>query len=145
MLTAVMVGVSYFCTTQPGLKSKVFGWIGVGFFSLGFIVLPRQLVRSGIQFIVDEHGLEDRRSKIGLIEWRDVLSVSVGTIHRQQLLCVHVRDPEKYLDRLSKAGIMIARANERLRFPPITLAFSGLSRSPAEVHAFVQKNYPVKR
>jgi len=41
-LTCVMVGVSYSCTTLPDLIPRVAGWIGVGFFGLGFVALPVQ-------------------------------------------------------------------------------------------------------
>jgi hypothetical protein len=140
-LTCAMVGVSYFCTTLPGLKPRIFGWLGVGFFGLGFIILPRQLMKTGVQFVIDERGLHDHRSKFGLVEWNDVTALSLGTIRGQRFLCVHMREPEKYLSRLSKAGRLVAQANEGLGFPPITLAFSGLSKSKEEVLQFIQDNY----
>ncbi len=138
-----MVGACYFCTTLPGLKSRVVGWIGVCFFGLGFFIIPRQLFRKGPQFVVDERGLEDRRSRLGLVEWVDILSLSVGEVRQQRFLCLHVVDPEKYLGRLSKAGRIAARANVSLGFSEITIAFSGLSRSTDDVCRFIRDNYAI--
>jgi hypothetical protein len=145
-LTCVMVGASYFCTTIPGIKAKVAGWIGVCFFGLGFIAFPCQLMRSGLQFVIDEHGLEDRRSKFGLIEWADILSLSIGTVHSQRFLCIDVVDPEKYLSRLSKTGRAVAQANKGLGFPEISLGFSGLTKTTDEVFEFIQEHYdPIRK
>jgi hypothetical protein len=142
-LTCVMVAVCYFCTTLPDVTPRVVGWIGVCFFSLGFVVLPRQLLRAGPQVVIDERGLEDRRSKLGLVDWADVLSLSVGEIRKQKFLCIEVVDPKKYLDRLSTAGRLAAQANRALGFSEITIGFSGLSHSTDEVMKFIRENHAV--
>jgi hypothetical protein len=142
LLTCAMVGVSYFCTTLPGLKPRVVGWLGVCFFGLGFVVLPRQLMRTTVQFSIDERGLEDRRSQLGVIEWCDITAMYIGTIKSQQLLCIEVADVKKYTSRLSKVAQVVALANRSMGIPEITLAFSGLSRSTDEVWRFIQEHYP---
>lgn len=142
-LTCVMVGMCYFCTTLPDLVPRIVGWFGVLFFSLGFIVLPRQLFRAGPQVVVDERGLEDRRSKLGLVDWSDVVSVTVGAVRKQKFLCIEVTDPKKYLDRLSSAGRVAAQANRSLGFSEITIGFSGLSHSTEEVMRFIHDNHVV--
>ena len=57
-LTCVMVGASYFCTTLPDLMPRVVGWIGVGFFSLGFIAAPIMIARAGPQVVISDEGIE---------------------------------------------------------------------------------------
>ena len=141
LLTCVMVGGSYFCTTLPPLTAKIAGWAGVAFFSLGFIAIPRQLMRTGPQFVIDERGLEDRRSPLALIEWCDIVGFSVGKIHGQKFLCIDVSDEAKYLARLSTVGRTAAKANEGLGFSPISIGFSGLSKSTDEVMGFITENY----
>jgi hypothetical protein len=140
-LTCVMVAMCYFCTTLPDITPRVVGWIGVCFFSLGFVVLPRQLFRSGPQVVIDGRGLEDRRSKLGLVDWADVVSVSIGEVRKQKFLCIEVVDPKKYLDRLSAAGRVAAQANRGLGFSEITIGFSGLTHSTEEVMTFIRKNH----
>jgi hypothetical protein len=46
-----MVGASAFCANQAGLVAKIFGWFGVGFFSLGFIAHPFQGVSDVVQHV----------------------------------------------------------------------------------------------
>jgi hypothetical protein len=56
-LTCVMVGASYFCTTLPALEPQVVGWIGVGFFGLGFIAVPVMFFRTGPRSLSMTRGL----------------------------------------------------------------------------------------
>ena len=79
-LTCLMVGMCWLCTTLPALPAQVVGWFGVVFFGLGFIALPVMLFRRGPQFIVDDEGIEDRRTKVGVIRWEDIRSLSIGSV-----------------------------------------------------------------
>jgi hypothetical protein len=142
-LTCVMVATSYFCTTLPQLTARIVGWAGVCFFSLGFVVVPKQLFKRGPQVVIDERGIEDRRAKLGLIEWIDVTSLTVGEIHAQKFLSIEVSNPQKYLERLSNAGRIAAQANRALGFSEITIGFSGLSHSADEVMRFIRDNFAV--
>src|SRR5687767_9816731 len=85
-LTCAMVGVSYFCTTLPELLPQVVGWIGVGFFGLGFIALPIMFFRTGPQVLITDEGIEDRRLKIGVIRWEAIRSLSIGSVQSTKYL-----------------------------------------------------------
>jgi hypothetical protein len=137
-LTCVMVGVSYFCTTLQDLTPRVAGWIGVGFFGLGFIVVPAMLFRTSPQVVINDEGIEDRRLKIGIIRWEDIRSLSVGSVHSAMFLCVEVLDTEKYLSRLPRWKRSLAGVNEALGFPALTISFSGLSPGIKEVWPYLQ-------
>lgn len=142
-LTCVMVASAYFCTTLPDLTARIAGWAGVCFFSLGFVFLPRQFFKSGPQVVIDARGIEDRRSSLGVIEWSDMETLSVGELHSQKFLSIEVSDLGKYLERLSDAGRIAAQANRALGFSEITLGFSGLSHSADEVMRFIRENFEV--
>jgi hypothetical protein len=144
ILAILMVGLSYFCTTLPNLKAQVAGWAGILFFGLGFIAFPVLLFRSGPQVIIDEKGIEDRRSRMGMIPWEDVREVWVGSVHSTRFLCVEVTENGKYLSKLPKHQRMLAEANVALGFPPITICFSGLSPSLDEVLEYIQANHDTK-
>lgn len=141
-LTCLMVGGAYFCTTLPELTPRVVGWLGMAFFSLGFIAVPVALRRKGPQVVIDERGIEDRQ--LGLIPWEEIAALSVGTIHGEKFLGVHVVEPEKYLARLPGLARINARANPSLGFSPITIGFSGLSHSAEKVVAFIQAHYAAR-
>jgi hypothetical protein len=134
-LTSAMVSVSYFCTTLPGLTPRVVGWIGVGFFGLGFIALPAMFFQTGPQVVINDEGIEDRRLKVGVIRWEDIRSLSIGSVNSAKFLSVELSDPEWYSSRLPRWRRSLAAANEALGFPALTISFSGLSPSLKEVWA----------
>lgn len=140
-LTCVMVGVSYFCTTEPGLIAQMVGWIGVSLFGLGFIAFPVMFFRSGPQVIINDEGIEDRRHKIGIIRWEDIRSLSIGSVNSAKFLCVELSDPKRYLSRLPRWEQSLAAVNEALGFPALTLSFSGLSLGLKEVWACLHARY----
>lgn len=136
-LTCALVGVSYFCTTLPGLIPQVVGWIGVGFFGLGFVAFPVMFFRTGPQVVINGEGIEDRRQKIGVIPWEDIRSLSIGSVNSAKFLCVELADAERYLSRLPRWTRPLAAANEALGFPALTISFSGLSPGLKEVWAYL--------
>lgn len=137
-LTCALVGMCYFLTTLPGLLPQVVGWIGVGFFGLGFIAFPVMFFRSGPQVVINDEGIEDRRQKIGMIRWEDVWLLSIGSVSSAKFLCVDLSDPEKYLSRLPRWGRWVAATNEKLGYSALTIGFSGLSPGLKEVWAYLQ-------
>ncbi|MCI0595271.1 MAG: hypothetical protein L0Z48_01870 [candidate division Zixibacteria bacterium] len=144
-LTCAMVSVSYFCTTLPGLIPRVFGWIGVGFFGLGFIALPVMFFRTGPQVVINDQGIEDRRQKIGVIRWEDIRSLSIGSVNSAKFLCIEVADPERYLSRMPRWWRWMRAANKALGFPALTIGFSGLSPGLKEVWAYLQSRDSMNR
>lgn len=148
-LTCVMVAVSWFCTTVPLPEPRVAGWIGVVFFGLGFIVLPPMLFQTSPRVVINDEGIEDRRSKMGLIRWEDIRSVSMDSVHSAGFLRIEVSDPEKYLCRLPRWSRPLAGFTRAMGLPPLTVGFSGLSPGLKEVWAYLQDrrsglNLPVR-
>lgn len=140
-LTILMVGVSYFCTTLPGLVPQVFGWLGVCFFGLGLVIIPARFFRSRPEVVIDRRGIEDRRLGIGLIPWEDVIGVSVRAIRSSKFLSVEVSEPGKYLTRYKPWQRQMARANRALGFSEISIAFTGLSPSLAVAWKYIEQVY----
>jgi hypothetical protein len=140
VLTCLMVGTSYFCTTLPDLTARVAGWAGVAFFSLGFVAIPVMFFRSGPQVIVNEYGIDDLRLRLGLIPWEEIRGLSIGSVHSTKFLCIDLVDREKYLSRLPRWKRSAAAANEMLGFPALTIGFSGLSPGLKEVWAYIESS-----
>jgi hypothetical protein len=139
LLTAVMVAVSYFCTTQRLIEGRVFGWIGVVFFGLGFVVFPIMAFRQGPQVIIDEEGILDRRmKKIGVIPWKDIRSLSLGEVNSAAFLCVNLVDREKYVSRFPRWYGPLFAMNQAMGFPGLTISFAGLRPGLKEVWEYLQ-------
>lgn len=96
VLTAVMVGVSWFCTTLDRIVPTIAGWFGVAFFSLGFIALPRAWLRARTPtIIIGPNGIEDRQSGYGFIPWQDVTELVVHSIKGTKMLSIHVANDDQ--------------------------------------------------
>jgi hypothetical protein len=137
-LTCIMVSVSYFCTTLPDMVARVAGWVGVGFFGLGFIAIPLRFFRSGPQVVINEEGIDDRRLIIGVIRWSDIRSLSIRSLNSVKFLCIELVEPEKYLARLPRWRRSLEWTNEILGFPAMTIGFTGLSPGIDQVWEFIQ-------
>lgn len=139
-LTAIMVAAAYFCTTIGKPMATVFGWLGVVFFSLGFVVIPKAMLRgSSLVIIVGPDGIEDRQGGYGLIRWDDIESLTVRSVHGTRLLCVNVKDEARYADGTSFARELGSAANKSLGFSTITLGFVGLTPGLDDVLAYASR------
>ena len=73
-----MVGASLFTAAyHPNLIYRIFGWLGVAFFSLGIFPAVKGLLSREIAVSIDIEGIEDRRLRIGKIPWAEVIDVFV--------------------------------------------------------------------
>lgn len=143
--TILMVGASYFCTRLPGAVPQAFGWFGVCFFGIGFVVIPARFFKSGPQVVIDGRGIEDRRTTMGLIVWEDVTELRVGKIQSTKMLSIEVREPEKYLSKLKPAYRLLAKGNPSVGFSEITIAFTGLSPSIDKAWPHVERIAAARR
>ena len=137
-LTCALVGMCCFLTTFSDLFSRAVGWVGVGFFGLGFIVIPIMWFRTGAQVVINDEGIEDIRQKIGVIRWEDIRGLWIGRVESTKFLCIELVDSEKYLSRLPRWTRPLTAATRAIGFPPLTIGFTGLSPGLEEVWAYLQ-------
>ena len=134
-----MVAVCFFCTTLDELMPKIVGWIGVAFFSLAFYTIPKAWLSANEPVLIfSAEGIEDRQGGFGLIEWADMEGFEVHNVHGTKMLGVLVRDREQFLQRVSRAKRAAVAANEQLKFPMITLGFTGLTPGIDQAIEFIQ-------
>ncbi len=143
LLTCIMVSASYLCTTLPGTQSKVVGWLGVAFFGLGFIAFPKLLLSgSSPRVVIDAAGIYDKRLGVGTIEWADITQVSIVQVQATKLLCIEVRDVDKYLSRRASLGATVAHTNPAFGSAPLTIGFVGLTPGADAVCAYIERYQP---
>lgn len=125
-LCALVPGMSLFCVVSCGL-------IGCWSAYLCFVDFPRQFLRTGPPFIViDDRGIEDFQSRLGLVEWTDIRSLEAT----KYWLLIEVADPQKYLDRMSVARRAVVQACRSLGAPTVTIRFAGLTHTATEAVVF---------
>jgi len=107
-------------------------------FGLGFIRLPIMLLNTAPQVIINDHGIDDRRMKIGIIDWKDIRSLSIRSISSNRFLCVEVFDREKYMASLPKWQRKLTIATTAIGVPAFTISFTGLTPGIDEVWLYLQ-------
>jgi hypothetical protein len=144
LLALIMTAVSAWCATLPQARAQLFGWIGVAFFGLGLVLIARELFRRGPVVVVDGLSITDHRSGDGPVFWDQIRSVWVGSVRSQKFLCIELKDPALFVSRWPARRRAVAKANEALGFPPVTIGFSGLSPGLDEVANHIRANQPDK-
>lgn len=68
--------------------------IGIAWLQLWFALLFRRVV-----VVINEHGIEDRRTGMGLIEWEDIHAIEQQDGIEEPCLVLRVDDENKYIER----------------------------------------------
>ena len=144
LLCAALVATSYFCTTIPKLEAQIAGWAGSVFFGMGVPVLCIQLFRTGPQISIDSSGITHHRWKMGIIRWNEIDRVWVGSVRSARFLCVKLKDPTVFTERLPVHARKMATLNAGLGFGDLTLGFQGFSPGLKEVWNYLETAHPDK-
>lgn len=89
---------------------------------------------------IDERGIHDVRG-VGLIGWSDVTDIWIGAPTGERILCVGVRDPERYWRRVPRVRRFHLRSLSRGPRPLIPIRFQGLDVSLADAVGFLQAHH----
>ena len=109
---------------------------------LALVALPallRELVRRGPLLVLSHAGLEDRRTKHGLIPWSEIAGVELVDYNREKFMMLRMRDPYAWQAKQSVLGRMIQPLNELLGFRGVPIVVSGLSMPPEQVVGEVRR------
>jgi len=152
------------------------GQLYLGLFLAGFIILPVVLIfvlsplscwpmvvliaficwfffrdgfPKGPQVRIDERGIEDFRTKLGLIPWSDIIyvcfkSMQVKAIYVQFCYIV-VNNPEKYLSKASKLQRFVLLVSRWYGGDPcVVVKFTWLIPDMKEAVKYTELNHPDK-
>jgi hypothetical protein len=99
------------------------------FFGLCGAYASRKLFDSAPGLVIDTAGIVDNSSSIsaGRIPWSDIEGFKVRTIKRQRFLTIEVRNPEKYLQRVSGLRRLLVAINARYFGSPIQITANTLA------------------
>ena len=139
----LLLAACYVCAfLHVGLIATVAGWFGFVFFGLAFLKILWDLLHPATKVIINDDGIEDRRWRVGVVPWEEITEIDLRRIGSAKFLCIEVRDPDKYVGRMSGIHRFFVWANGLLGCPPITIAFTGLSPSIEEAWKYIETNYP---
>lgn len=125
------------------------GAAGMLLSGIAFIPFLRRLHRRPYSLALKESGLYDDASDaaLGLIAWSDITRLQQGRINHREYLTVFVREPEKYLDRLSPVRQKLARTYYHHTGSPVNIPVAGLGVSTVEIMQAIEAflNRPLLR
>ncbi|HEX8276298.1 MAG TPA: STM3941 family protein [Longimicrobiaceae bacterium] len=108
-------------------------WIGVAYFGFCALVIGIQAVDARPRIVIDESGIFDRTLRVGVIAWEDVRGVHPPSARHGSLVPLELRDPDKYVRRLSPLMRRLVAMNRRSGFAHFSLNLSGTGADPAGV------------
>lgn len=127
---------------QRSVIETIIGAIGTIFFIGTGIAAAMRAVRNAPALIIDDKGIVDQASTIGVgaIPWSDIEGVNTFKVQNQLMLQISVRDPDKYFNRASALQRAAMTANRKLMntrqviFIPQTTLTLPLADIVAHVH-----------
>jgi len=110
--------------------SVLVGWLNVAFFGLCAVMFARQLADRRPRLVVDDSGITDSTLGVGCIEWGDIVSTELRRIQGNAFLCLELRQPLKYLSRMSPVMREMTQANKALGFTELSVNLTGVQGDP---------------
>lgn len=128
---------------MPGSGPFVLEAVGiaaVAFFGLVLIYASRKLLDNSPGLIINSKGILDNSSGMAaeLIPWNEITHFSVKSVRYQRLLTVHVRDPERYLNKGNFWRRTSSKTNYKYCGSPVLISVTGLKTNIDELLTAVQ-------
>jgi hypothetical protein len=118
-----------------------FGLAAIVFFALCGLYGLKKMFDKKPGLILNESGIVDNASGVaaGFVPWSEVLGIAVYEIHKQKMLIVGVKDPQKYIARGGVLKRMLNRANHNMSGSPITISAAALGIEFPELLALFER------
>jgi hypothetical protein len=88
---------------------------------------------------ITDEGILDRTLAIGLIPWTDITGAYVHAVKQEYFICLHLRNEENYITRLSLLGRKLIAANRALGFTALSINLSGVEIDPEQLLEYILK------
>lgn len=122
------------------VHGNMFGWVAIMFFGSGIPIFIWQIVDSRPRLMIDDEGVTDRTLGVGRILWSDIQGAYVMSISGNDFICLDLKEPEKYWQKLSKVKRAMASANRKLGATEFNLNLSGVTASTEEIFELIMKH-----
>jgi hypothetical protein len=104
------------------------GFVAVAFFGLIGVFGIKKLFDKKPGLTFNSSGIIDNSSGVsaGLIPWSEVVGAEIFEMHKQKMLIIKVRNPQKYIERGGRLKQMLNKANYKMCGSPIAVTSSAL-------------------
>jgi len=89
--------------------------------------------------IINDKGIYDRRLGVGLIAWGDIEEAQLIEYKDRSYIGVRVKDPERYISRLSGPKLKNMRYNQELGFTKFNISVNGFNINTVELLQHIRK------
>ncbi len=114
-------------------------------FGAGKISLLFGLFQNEPQLIINLEGIEDKRLRLGLIEWNEIENISIEETKYAQWLNLELRSPKKFYNKLSKFQLLSRKLNGESEFNNFRVRFTNLDAPIDEAWNFIENNIIKRR
>ncbi|WP_333677478.1 STM3941 family protein [Dyella sp.] len=115
------------------------GWANIVLFGACIPLFLWQLLDARPRLVMDEQGIFDRTLGVGVIPWSEITGAYLRSIMSVDFICLELRDPLQWLQRLSPAKRAVVRANEAMGFSALNVSLGGLEADAQQVHELILK------
>ena len=115
------------------------GWTSIVFFGAGIPLFAWQFFDSRPRLVLNDEGVLDRTLGVGIIPWSQITGATLRSVHGNHFICLEVRNPEQWLERLSPLKRAMVSANEALGFTALNLNLGAVAADPTEIYELVLK------
>ncbi|GGA37572.1 hypothetical protein GCM10010981_28410 [Dyella nitratireducens] len=109
------------------------------FFGAGIPLFLWQLLDARPRLVIDDQGVFDRTLGVGVIPWSEITGAYVRSVNSADFICLELRDPTPWLQRLSPIKRAMVSANEAMGFTALNLNLSGVAADVQQVHELIVK------
>ena len=125
-------------------RSPLVAWLNIVFFGASAAFFGLQAVDRRPRIVIDDQGVFDRTLKVGRIEWADIRGVFLKRSQGQAYICLDLREPSKYTQRLSPLLRRMVELNRTLGFTDLSLNLTGTTVSPEQIEELIKKELEVR-
>lgn len=115
------------------------GWMSIVFFGAGIPIFVWQLVDSRPRLVIDDQGILDRTLGVGVLPWSEITGAYLKSIRGNSFICLEVRNPERWIGKLSPVKRAMLSANEKLGFTALNLNLSAIAADPSQILELILK------
>jgi hypothetical protein len=104
------------------------GLVSIVFFGACGVFGIKKLFDKKAGLIFNSSGIVDNSSGVsaGLIPWSEILGAEILEIHKQKMLIIKVRNPQKYIERGGTLKQALNKANHKICGSPIAITSNAL-------------------
>lgn len=133
------IGGWIFSEYLNGNMTFIYGIVGIVcmiLFAACLCFFTQKLLDHSPAVIIDEEGILDNSSYIagGLIRWDDIHNIELYQLVGQNMIGIHLKDPDSYLERQQGLKRQLIKINQGMVQAPINIAQSALRMSLVQIY-----------